>query len=461
MNDRNQQDLLKLLQLIMSSKSKEEQQAEAVECVTSNPDVLRSILNISQCNKDEAVQDVQQTTDDCMVSKWEGDWKIQSNNDHTCKQNSNTGGTFQNVPTGSNGEQNMESDGNIPCFLRDGHSKNNVPFQCLAVFDETYLQGNLLASNSYGKQNVPKRRKPNYYQIEGDLSQIKMETKRSKLKQGKWKCRDKAHNIQDVEPQRHTEHANSKGIVQKLFNILLHPKSPRDQKCAIDMLRSDTKLREMFITEKSKIGKQMVPVFKRTKRRTGSETEVLHIQQDPSMQNGLETSNIIKRELPAKVPVYNANDIVVLINDVPDERAANVESNLNLPDENAAGPSNVTHNNINRSNSVDKDNSAENADDSGISNGFKLSQEQDLCSMDTKASDDNNAFDEEFQQIWHELYAVDTDEVNALSVNYIWTCSYRQRNSPRNIIMIKVCYTIFKRTSLPFTGIFLSLSTCN
>ena len=287
MNQTDQRDLLKLLRLIMSSKSKEEQQKEALRCLQSNPDVLLSLLKLTLGSESADIQ--------TNIFGNHGMKNIGENsllcNDGKCQQRYSDAKLYHSNDINSSNviqscfpvaaienkfvEEIKNNDGNHinkPLEIHrcqdgannnvDDHNRMNLDSED-GVFDRDIDMSNDIKPT--------KKRKSKYDYIQGDLSHIRREpkcTKADKHARKKRTCKTKRSREHSGswaahEQQKQMDVDNDVALAQRLLDILLHPKSRQHQECVIALLRSDSHLRRLFIAEKAKLGKQRIPVYRK------------------------------------------------------------------------------------------------------------------------------------------------------------------------------------------------------
>ena len=119
-------------------------------------------------------------------------------------------------------------------------------------------------SNHTENEQPTRKRKSKYSDIEGDLSHIQREPKCARTTPKK--KRSQQYSNEYTEPTFCMQEENTTDaevlLVRRLMKMLLHPKSRQQQECVIALLRSDSKLRKVFIDERKKIGKTTIPVFR-------------------------------------------------------------------------------------------------------------------------------------------------------------------------------------------------------
>ena len=117
-------------------------------------------------------------------------------------------------------------------------------------------------SNHSENEQPTRKRKSKYSDIEGDLSHIQREPKCARTTTK----RSQQYSNEYTEPPFRRREENTTNaevlLVRRLMKMLLHPKSRQQQECVVALLRSDSKLRKVFIDERRKIGKTTIPVFR-------------------------------------------------------------------------------------------------------------------------------------------------------------------------------------------------------
>ena len=257
MNEGDQCDLFKFFMIIMSSKTKEEQQREVLHYLRSNPNSLHTLIRhgIDKFNKelnysetDERIQNsVATMAKQTNVRLCETNEKSLESRISSMGDNQTKGSLDQYVSTCvSNGKAHVSSDLTRCCFF-DNPDRNNIQ----------------------GKSTQPsKKRKSKYGDIQGDLSHIHREPKcatinrnaRPKRKYTRRRPLPASRNDKDdvILDQDECDVI----LVQKLMKMLLHPKSPEQQEYIVCLLKSDERLTKIFIEEKANLGKTNIPVFK-------------------------------------------------------------------------------------------------------------------------------------------------------------------------------------------------------
>ena len=292
----------------MSSKSKEEQQKEALRCLQSNPDVLLSLLRLTLGSESEDIQTntlgnhcMKDIGENSLLSN-EGKYQqtysdsryyhgndinrnmVQSNFPVEAFENkfvgeiANNDGNHINKPL----ETHRGQDGvNIHV---DDQSRMNLDSE-EGVFDRDIDMSNDIKPT--------KKRKSKYDYIQGDLSHIRREpkcTKADKHARKKRTCkmkRSREHSATWAVQQKQMNVDNDVALAQRLLDILLHPKSRQHQECVIALLRSDSHLRSLFIAEKAKLGKQRIPVYRKI--------DVTNHSNQPEQTNVFQRHNEVQR----------------------------------------------------------------------------------------------------------------------------------------------------------------------
>ena len=206
MSEADQSTILHLVKIIMSSKSAEEQQKEALQCLKATPDLLLSLLTRS-CNDNETAR-----------------------------------------PS------------NMNMNINNNNSRSQQPSHC--------------------NDADIKRRRSKYSDIHGDLSHLrrdpkrkneKQDTNRSKKRQKYGQQCDKEKDQIEVSFDDSVDERHNIHLVRKLIEMLRHPTSRQHQESIVALLRADDNLRRLFLKEKAKMGKQIVPVFRRSASRDDSQ----------------------------------------------------------------------------------------------------------------------------------------------------------------------------------------------
>ena len=204
MSEADQSTILHLVKIIMSSKSAEEQQREALQCLKATPDLLLSLLTRS-CNDDETAR-----------------------------------------PSNMN--------------INNNNSRSRQP--------------------SHSNDADIKRRKSKYSDIHGDLSHLRRDPKRKNEKQDTNRNKKRQKHSQQCDKEKDqievsfddgVDERHNIHLVRKLIEMLRCPTSRQHQESIVALLRADDNLRRLFLKEKAKLGKQIVPVFRRSTSRDDSQ----------------------------------------------------------------------------------------------------------------------------------------------------------------------------------------------
>ena len=250
MNQTDQCDLLKFVVMIMSSKSKEEQESEALKCLQSNPGILHSLIKLGMSNcKTVNTQDNAETENVEAVSD---NYPVQS------KSHEDTSG--------------LKNQDNVHIGHKVGHTS------ICSLSCEQGVSPKEMSKATYTKDDnfeQTKRRKSKYSDIKGDLSHIYREPKSSK--QNKCSTTNTPHisgeeSVVNYATRCSSEHECNVIFVKRLLQMLQNPKSVRQQECVIGLLQEDSELREIFIDEKTKLGKSAIKVFKNVQPQTQTQT---------------------------------------------------------------------------------------------------------------------------------------------------------------------------------------------
>ena len=247
-------DLLKVVNLIMSSKSKEERQQDILECLKSNPDIVMSLLKSPTAKKEEDTKDEQRSAL------------------NLCKARTGSADTAsQPIMNGNNFASNILTQ-NITSYINlNNHSISEViqrreddprVLTDKRKYHQSFEETSNAKANQYMDIGPIKKRKSKYYDIQGDFSHIEREPRTSKKER-------QTKRIQRCEIPQMNEPTVSQTeedviLVRHLIDMLQYPTSRQRQECVLALLRSDSRLRKVFINEKNKIGKVCVPVFRRT-----------------------------------------------------------------------------------------------------------------------------------------------------------------------------------------------------
>ena len=266
LNDRG--DVLRLIELIMSAKSREEQQKEALQYLTSKGNHSQILGNTK--SPEEGKRSNNLTSEEHEEhSKFTGF-------DRSTISASEAIGLFSSMTKSNPTEYDTFNDLLVSCKHR-------------YIFDHNQTScdspGSSHMKEDQCKSTVPiKKRKSKYCDIQGDLSSINKKPKTSKAssedipKIKHEKKHSSCCNFRPTKSNRKSEKPNRKSqrskstsdllLVRRLIKMLQYPESRQQQECVVALLRSDSKLREKFLAEKKKIGKVIIPVFRQPSRQS-------------------------------------------------------------------------------------------------------------------------------------------------------------------------------------------------
>ena len=422
MTQNYRRDMLKLLQLIMSSKSKEEQQQEALLCLRSNPDLILSMLQLSFGNDAHK----EQTTPNIAES-------------HSCtEQNIVEKKTLRNVEELSSGCEFKET---IDKRKRHNSTSSTSGFKRTTI---DMLDSSECEIESQCDDSPPvKRRKSKYHHLHGDLSKsnVRRDPRTSKAHQDtpktraiKKQCGEKRVTSETEEPE------DDVLLVRKLIQMLIRSKSRQHQECVLTLLRSDQKLMEIFKTEKSRIGKLKIPMF-----RQGVLHDSVDIQANQSEQVKVkmhcgesqsdtpttksDSSTAIELDYQSSEALINHLSTLLNSNKVVDRQNESTDSSvddmlMNIPlvsllnDDNNMNDQTTVHDELSTT-TVNNDtyNDHEQTLDDGYHHGYQSSVQSDVSTPSPIPSD--SYFDamvyEHFQELSHDLYQTNNVDPSSFS----------------------------------------------
>ena len=292
MSQKEENTILQLVKLIMSSKSVDEKlQRETLQCLNSNPAVLLSVLKKSYAGDDD--KSSQNSSEGCNQSVHE---KASNKPTNDCLQRDkydkeektvNKADIFNAVE--NTGQERTELNSNEQTNDDTVIENSNETFEVAAT-----------PADTDGAESKPKKRKSKYSYIQGDLSHIQRDPKCGKRDLQKSHQRSKRKKVREkdkkyTEKQREVSEAEENiQLARKMIHMLKNPKSMQRQECILSLLREDEDLRKLFMKEKAKMGRQIVHVY----RRSASRDESNHLRKgsdnqtaSSSNQNGRENQH--------------------------------------------------------------------------------------------------------------------------------------------------------------------------
>ena len=232
----------------MSSKSVDEQQKEALQCLKSNPEILLSLLRRS-CNQDDNGRT----------------FKTPENTDSRRTSLSKAMPQVTDAMDSKNDEQihrvRLLNESDLSHDQHVDQSQQKVSIQTMSSEKSP--------SDKVPLANTTRKRRSKYSHIEGDLSHIQRDPKCKFVSQSinKRKCSRRKKKDKESEKEKETlkcDEQDNIHVVRRLIQMLKYPKSRQHQECIVALLRTDDNLRRLFLEEKAKLGKQVVPVFRKS-----------------------------------------------------------------------------------------------------------------------------------------------------------------------------------------------------
>ena len=268
MNLSDRSDVLRLIELIMSAKSREEQQKEALQYLTSTGNQSQILVNA------KSPEDVKRSNN--LTPKEPEERSKCTGFDRSSIGALEAIGLFSSMTKSNPTEYDISNDLLVSCKQR--YIYDHIQTSCDSP-------GSSHMKEDQCKSTVPiKKRKSKYCNIQGDLSSINKKPKTSKatsddipkIKQEKKQSscchfRQTKSNRKSEKPNRKSQRSKSTSdilLVRRLIKMLQYPESRQQQECVVALLRSDSKLREKFLAEKKKIGKVIIPVFRQPSRQS-------------------------------------------------------------------------------------------------------------------------------------------------------------------------------------------------
>ena len=265
MSKKEENTIIQLVQLIMSSKSSEELQQQALQCLRSSPDIVLRLLKKSCTNGEN------KKIFDCGSSK------------HELSPNQGLDDLIKNEDqnNSTNYFDNMSQERPFPKVNDNKTTDNNVANARKNMCDNESCKAK---TDKAEKQS--KKRKSKYADIHGDLSHIQRDPKSKTIKQqthGQAK-RTKLYETSVKGNAKQTdidENMENVQLVRSMIEMLKNPRSMQHQEFIVSCLREDRDLRKLFIEEKAKMGRQTVRVY----RRSTSQDESNHFRHNPDHQS--------------------------------------------------------------------------------------------------------------------------------------------------------------------------------
>ena len=339
MNEGDQCDLLKFFMIIMSSKTKEEEQREVLLYLQSNPNTLHTLIKhglekyykeLTSSRTDDRPHTSTATMDkDSGVGMCDTNAMLFERNllQKGVNQKTNTSDEYLSTCiTSSKGH-------GIPVLTQSSSPE---------MSDTIFHQSNQLQSS--------KKRKSKYSDIEGDLSHIHREPKCSQIDQNAMPKRKYTRRHQLDSARKETEECRPSPrkcdifLVQRLIKMLMKPKSQEQQENIICLLKSDECLTKIFIDEKAKLGKTKIPVFKVRQCASDEGNQSTTSEQQKQTENSDDQQHFCPSIVDGSTytPIYfmntctTATDIndVVCQNDDTSEKATARDYLVNLPTDN-------------------------------------------------------------------------------------------------------------------------------
>ena len=249
MSETERNTVLHLVKLIMSSKSVEEQQKEALQCLKSNPEVLLSLLKRS-CNQDDNGRTFKtpKNTDSRRISSLK---------------------SLPNVTDAMDSKDDVQQIHRVRLPSNSDLSHDQHVDQSQQTVSIQTTSSEISPSDEVSLENTTRKRRSKYSHIEGDLSHIQRDPKCKFVSQNisKRKCSRRKKKDKESEKEKgplKCDEQHNIHLVRRLIEMLKYPKSRQHQECIVALLRTDDNLRRLFLEEKAKMGKQVVQVFRRS-----------------------------------------------------------------------------------------------------------------------------------------------------------------------------------------------------
>ena len=320
--------------IIMSSKTKEEEQREVLLYLQSNPNTLHTLIK----------HGLEKVYKELISSQADGKSHTST---ETMDKESNVGLCDTNA---------MLFEMNL---LQKGvNQKSNT--------SDEYLSTRITSSKGHGfpvstqsfSPEIPdtishqsnqlqpsKKRKSKYSDIEGDLSYIHREPKCSQIDRNTMPKRKYTRRHQLDSTRKETEEFSPSPrecdiiLVQRLIKMLMNPESQEQQRNIICLLKSDERLTKIFIDEKAKLGKTNIPVFKVRQSALDEGNQSTTSEQQKQTENSDEQQHFYPSIVDGSTytPIYFMNtsttaiDDIVCQNDDTSETASSRDYLVNLP----------------------------------------------------------------------------------------------------------------------------------